>query len=127
MEGSRISKRTIPTRVPGAATVGSGQYRKVTGACQQVPARREIGAMFVTPQYHEGALCRTWVQDSEHGTSVVVREVQGEGTGLDSIPRPIPVSGVGPVPAPEELAGMVRGRTCEPPCPKAGCGKTARP
>src|SRR6516165_7470923 len=52
MEGSRISKRTIPTRVPGAATVGSGQYRKVTGACQQVPARREIGAMFVTPQYH---------------------------------------------------------------------------
>src|SRR6516225_12048420 len=83
--------------------------------------------MFVTPQYHGGALCRTWVQDSEHGTSVVVREVQGAGTGLDSIRRPIPVSGVGPVPAPEELAGMDRGRTCEPPCPKAGCGKTSRP
>src|SRR6516162_8440412 len=71
MEGSRISKRTTPTRVPGAATVGSGQYRKVTGACQQVPARREIGAMFVTPQYHGGALCRTWVQDSEHHLSVL--------------------------------------------------------
>ena len=50
-----------------------------------------------------------------------------KGRGKKRFPDHVPVPEAGLVPASVNRAATVRGRTCEPPCPKAGCGKTACP
>ena len=57
---------------------------------------------------------------------VVAREAQGAGAGNGTLPRRVPVPGAGAGPAPRADAQLSVGESVSP-CPKAGCGKTARP
>ena len=63
---------------------------------------------------------------AQQAASMAVSEAQGAGQGARTLPRCIPAPGAGPDPAPGADAQLSVGERVSP-CPKAGCGKSARP